>query len=119
MTPIHIVALSAALLSATQLAAAEQRNCVFERQMSSEGTFNVNLPVAIARAGNRATVAVATSGQYPAKARSAGSSLEFRFSTPVSSEVIAVGSAGEAIWQIDFKDGRSMGYAGRCGKARG
>ena len=118
MTP----ALATALLVLPTVAMAKQvqRKCTFEQGITSQGTFDVRLPVTIAIEGARGAVAVSGSGTYQAVIRN--KARDIRFDTPVSSEVITIGSGGEALWQIEFHDGRKdgvvTGYAGRCKEAR-
>ncbi len=100
-------------------ARASQTQCRFDIQSSDQGSFAVDLPVRISTQGHAATVAVSGSGTYSARMRRlSGQGAEYSFITPVSREVIAVAKGGETLWQIDFSDGRTMAYIGRCAAER-
>jgi|GEM_PF-6993527 hypothetical protein len=111
-----------ALAVSASPAFAEQRNCLFERHTSPEGTFAINLPITVHTRKSRATVAVhPTRRDYAAKVSlRANGSAEYAFNTEVSREVITVSLQGEALWQVTFTDGRTfMHFVGKCAPARG
>lgn len=106
-------------MSATPAQAAQERDCLFERQIVNGITNVVRLPVAMAWTGSRSRVAVQGSGTYDGTARTASNGgMEVVFRSPVSTETLTIGPGGETLWTIAFDDGRTMIYAGFCGPVR-
>ncbi|SMY07400.1 hypothetical protein [Flavimaricola marinus] len=108
-------------ICATSAVATSQRECLFERQFFDGVARTVALPISIAWNGSRGVVLVRAvdGGQYDGTTRTgANGAMEMDFRTDVSSETIAIGSGGEALWGITFDNGQLMQYAGACGPAR-
>ena len=115
----HALLLAAALVLGASAAAADQRGCLFERQIYEGVSRTVALPVGLNWSGQRGvvTVQVAGGGRYDSATRLAATGgMEMSFRTPVSSETLTIDRNGNALWAIAFDDGRVMSYAGRCGQ---
>ena len=73
----------------------------------------------LAMRGRSGRVIVKGSGDYKARARRFESgAAEFVFRTDVSKERITVGPGGNALWEINFKNGDFFTYVGGCQTAR-
>ncbi|WP_281858359.1 hypothetical protein [Litoreibacter halocynthiae] len=108
------------LSSAAVAAQTEQRNCRFTLATKSDGQqADVDWKVAIANKDSSGRVVVTGSGDYKAKAKKFKSgAMEFSFKTEVSKENITIGAKGEALWDIQFKNGDFLAYFGTCSAAK-
>ncbi len=98
----------------------EQRNCQFDRVLTTAGEMQAsNWTVILAQTGPNARVVVDGSGDYQGTVKNSGNgAAEFKFSTDVSDEIITVSPDGEAAWQINFRDKKTMAYFGICNAAK-
>lgn len=111
------------LVASPAWAAGYQRGCAFTyvSKVTSEGMQNadVNLQVTLARKNRSGRVIVSGSGDYKARAKTFKSgATEYVFKTDVSRESIMIGNSGDALWEINFKNGDLMIYVGSCGEER-
>lgn len=117
---LGLLALSLVAPGDASAATTVQRQCSFTYVIKLTDTGvtksrDVNWTVTLARKGRAGRVVVKGSGDYKARASSfASGAQEYGFETQVSNETITVGANGDALWQIDFKNGDFMAYAGSC-----